>query len=563
MDIFVIQEQLDTYYENNQLEIAYDFLLQQVQIAIENNRNDVILFLLNELIGYYRATAQFEEGEMMVEKILVMLNIMGILDTVDAATSFLNIATFYRAEGKFQESLLYYQKTKHLYQQSLEPLDERYCGFYNNMSLLYQELGDYHKALELESKALDIVLQLPNMQSEQAITYTNLSHIYLSLGKLKEAKENIYKAIELFDSQDSHYFSAISSLAHISYLEKEFLQAIEYYDQALKGIESVFGHNKDYDICLQNKKKVYQDMHQVKGLELCKQYYLTYGKDMIEKEFSKYKPYIAVGLCGFGSDCLGYDDDVSHDHDFGPGFCIWLPDDIYQEVGQDMQKAYDELPDEFMGYKRIISAHGQGRVGVFSINQFFYQFVKDGPHCLEDWLLLDENALLCCVNGEVFEDYLGEVTKIREQLSYFPEDIRIKKIAKSIAKMAQSGQYNYARCLKRHDLVSASLALHEFIDETLSVMYLLNKKYKPYYKWSYYGLKDCLILQDIKPLLKELVEPSELKEIVIEKICQKVITELKRQQLTDHDDDFLENHTQNVMSHIKDRTIREKHVMEG
>ena len=323
MNILEIQEQLDVYYQYNQLEQAHHYLLGKVQEAIEQQRNDVILFCLNELIGYYRVTTQFQEGEMIVDKIIMILDISGMLDTVDSATSFLNIATFYRAEGKFQEALLYYQKTEALYQKYLSPLDERYCGFYNNLSLLYQVKGDYQKALQLEQQALSLVLQLPNMHSEQAITYTNLSHIYLSLGCLLEAKENIQKALDLFDKQDSHYFSALSSLAHISYLEKDYQKSINYYQQAMQGIERVFGRNKDYEVCLYNQKKVYQEMHHIKGIELCKQYYLTYGKEMIERQFGQYKPYIAVGLCGFGSECLGYDDDISQDHDFGPGFCIW------------------------------------------------------------------------------------------------------------------------------------------------------------------------------------------------------------------------------------------------
>ena len=75
---------------------------------------------------------------------------------------------------------------------------------------------------------------------------------------------------------------------------------------------------------------------------------------------------------------------------------------------------------------------------------------------------------------------------------------------------SQSGQYNYARCMQREDEVAATLALNEFIDQTLSLLYLLNKKYKPYYKWSYYGLKDCTCLQAVTPLLLQLVQlPSQ------------------------------------------------------
>ena len=61
---------------------------------------------------------------------------------------------------------------------------------------------------------------------------------------------------------------------------------------------------------------------------------------MIDEKFSDIKKYMAIGLCGFGSDCLGYDDDISRDHDYGPGFCIWLPKKIYTQKGQVLQKAY-------------------------------------------------------------------------------------------------------------------------------------------------------------------------------------------------------------------------------
>ena len=53
------------------------------------------------------------------------------------------------------------------------------------------------------------------------------------------------------------------------------------------------------------------------------------------------------------------------------------------------------------------------------------------------------------------------------------------------------------------------------------------------------------------------------KIVIIEKICQRVIMELHHQSLTSHFDDFLDNHTINMMNLIQDKTIREKHIMEG
>lgn len=101
----------------------------------------------------------------------------------------------------------------------------------------------------------------------------------------------------------------------------------------------------------------------MKGLELAKEYFDEYGRPLIENELEEYKEYIAAGLVGEGSECLGFDDEISHDHDFGPAFCIWVPDEIYRTSGSRMQEAYDKLPAGYKGYVRIQSAMGGGRTG--------------------------------------------------------------------------------------------------------------------------------------------------------------------------------------------------------
>lgn len=70
----------------------------------------------------------------------------------------------------------------------------------------------------------------------------------------------------------------------------------------------------------------------MKGMELSKAYFEEYGRPLIEQQLSQYKGYIAAGLVGEGSECFGFDDAFSTDHDFGPHFaygyqkvCIFSP----------------------------------------------------------------------------------------------------------------------------------------------------------------------------------------------------------------------------------------------
>ena len=102
----------------------------------------------------------------------------------------------------------------------------------------------------------------------------------------------------------------------------------------------------------------------MKGIELSKEYFEAFGKEVLETEFSAALPLLAVGLVGGGSECLGFDDEVSTDHDFEPGFCIFLPDEetVDRRTAFLLERAYAKLPKEFMGFKRSpLKGWKQGR----------------------------------------------------------------------------------------------------------------------------------------------------------------------------------------------------------
>lgn len=110
----------------------------------------------------------------------------------------------------------------------------------------------------------------------------------------------------------------------------------------------------------------------MKGLALAELYYKEVGKPWIEKCFPEYKDRICAGLVGQGSECFGFDDEYSRDHDFGPSFCLWLSEEDYREVGRAMAEGYASLPGEFRGVpRRRVSPHGDGRVGVLETKNFY------------------------------------------------------------------------------------------------------------------------------------------------------------------------------------------------
>lgn len=309
----------------------------------------------------------------------------------------------------------------------------------------------------------------------------------------------------------------------------------------------------------------------MQGLELSRRYYEEYGLPMIKEQFAEYENRIAVGLAGMGSDCFGFDDEISRDHDFGAGFCLWLTDEDNELFGFELARAYSRLPKEFLGFEKGKSNYyANSRYGVKTISDFYLPLTgkKGAPETVWEWLNIPEHSLAAAVNGSIFRDDLGEFTKIREMILYgMPEDIRLKKLSSRAAIMAQSGQYNYPRCVAHGEKGAAALAVSEFVKNTVSLVYLINGKYAPFYKWALRGMENLEIFSDFAPILTDILtedySDSGLKQSKIEKICSDVAEYFRQSGLSRSQSVFLEPHAYEIQNKIKDINIRSLHVMEG
>lgn len=291
----------------------------------------------------------------------------------------------------------------------------------------------------------------------------------------------------------------------------------------------------------------------MKGLELSEKYYETYGRPMIEDCFPEIAKQTAAGLVGYGSECLGFDDEISRDHDYGPSFCIWLPEELYREYGEKMQAAYNALPKEFMGFPgRVEEAQGKGRVGVLCLEDFYREILgyNGMPHTDAEWLSIPEESLATAVSGKVFEDRLGRFLGIRESLlQYYPEGVWRRKLADALAKAAQAGQYNYARAMRRGERIAAEIALAEFVRESMHLVYLLNRKYAPFYKWMHRGLRELAAGSEIGDMLTLLYQTQEESDrvLIIEAVCNVLTQILQEKGLTESQDNFLQSHVEQVL----------------
>ena len=232
---------------------------------------------------------------------------------------------------------------------------------------------------------------------------------------------------------------------------------------------------------------------------------------MIKEKFAEYEERIAVGIAGEGSDCFGFDDFISRDHDFGTGVVLWLTDEDYEAIGEKLSAEYNRIIDSHPGNN--LTDRLRERRGVMTINGFYSNILGidcDLDKCEfseEDWYTLDHNCLATAVNGVVYRDDLGKFSAFRRMLlDYYPDNIWKIRIVNELHKFSMTLQVNYARCMSRKDTVAARLCHVQGLEAAMQLYFLMKRVYPPYYKWIYRRLEELDNGGKYSALVKRLAE---------------------------------------------------------
>ena len=485
------------------------------------------------------------------------------------ATTLHNLVDIYKKEGNLLLAEETLKKEIEIYKQQQYEGTVLYAAALNSLGILYCEKEQYEKAESVMQESVEITKKhLGEASDAYKTSVKNLEMIYEKLQekKVKSNHEILQETLrEMTTASCAEEYSLEDILANIKEdikdaAEKNILEK-DLSESTGKVEKTVQGNVKPENMQSENRKADF-----VKGLDLCRAYFNEICYPVLQKEFADFLPRMAAGLIGEGSECYGFDDEISRDHDFGPSFQIYIPKEDMPVYGERLKHRIATLPKTFQGFgARVGSQYGDGRVGVFAIEDFYRKFIaaEGVPETLSHWRQIPENALSTVTNGEVFFDHYGKFTQIREELKKgYPEDVRLKKIAARLMKMAQSGQYNFSRCNKRKEYVASRLALSEFMSVAMSLVYLLNHAYRPYYKWVHRGLLSLPILGQAaydkmnRLSILSIEKDSKEMEWLIEEFCVQCVEELKAQGLTGSSEAFLLMQGPEVLKRIKEPTLR-------
>ncbi len=263
------------------------------------------------------------------------------------------------------------------------------------------------------------------------------------------------------------------------------------------------------------------------GIGLSQRFYEQVIGPVLQEKF----PHLtyAAARIGLGSEILGYDTEISADHDYGPCVQLFLPAAGFDTIAPAVMKALDSnLPPTFEAWPvryptNVRPAAGNAGAGVLGSDhgaeiytigawcERFWgrQFTEELTR--QDWLSYSEQTFLTVTAGAVFRDDFGELTSLRERLAYFPRDVWLYKLAAQWGRIAEERAY-VGRSGDTGDDIGSRVIAGRMVANIMRLAMLIERRYAPYPKWFGTAFSGLGGAADLKPILEQVMRAEDWRE---------------------------------------------------
>ncbi len=252
----------------------------------------------------------------------------------------------------------------------------------------------------------------------------------------------------------------------------------------------------------------------MKGLTLCEEFFFEIAEPILKKNYPNL--IYSAGLIGYGSDVLGFDDETSTDHMWGPRFYLFLTEKDILLKENIMNTFSNEFPYTFKGYSVNFSMPNQNDNGVrhpeiinsgkvsplifiHTISEFLdsYLGLSDFSNITYlDWLSFSEHKLLSLTSGKIFVDNLNIKEKLNI-LKFYPEDVKLYLLASNWSLIAEEQAF-IKRCFDCGDEIGSIIICTRIAERLMRLVFLYENKYAPYSKWFGTAFNKLFIDENIK-----------------------------------------------------------------
>ena len=296
----------------------------------------------------------------------------------------------------------------------------------------------------------------------------------------------------------------------------------------------------------------------IKGLELNNGFFSDVVKPIIKKKYPNLR--YSAALLGYGSDVLGYDNETSMDHNWGPRLQVFIEnEDLKIELDNlfkwELPFLYKGFPTNFSdpaydGVQRLNFSENKPvnhLIQIVTPENYFnsiYSISYSGNFSNNDWLALTDQKLLEITSGKVFYDGLS-INEFRNKLCFYPLDICKLRMA-VLWDYIWNKEAFIGRSIELNDFIGIKINASRIINYLIKIFFYLEKKYIPYSKWFGYAFKELKIFNSINDIIINALKEND--PIKIENsLCllyEKVVDEHnKNSQLP-----YLKNRTRNFFN---------------
>ncbi|GLX70668.1 DUF4037 domain-containing protein [Paenibacillus glycanilyticus] len=216
----------------------------------------------------------------------------------------------------------------------------------------------------------------------------------------------------------------------------------------------------------------------VKGIELCRRFHM----EIIEPFMMDQYPLLSYSsaLMGPGSEVLGYDTEMSTDHDWVPRVYLFLNHSDFGYSDQIQSTLRERAPERFYGFpvdieKTVITTVPMFIESYLAVNQ-------DAQLELVDWLTFPSQSLLEITRGEVYRDDHGQLSALRKQFEYYPSDIWLYLMGSCWQRIGQE-EHLMLRSGYIGDELGSAIIASRLVRDIINLCFLMERQYAPYPKW--------------------------------------------------------------------------------
>jgi len=255
----------------------------------------------------------------------------------------------------------------------------------------------------------------------------------------------------------------------------------------------------------------------IKGRELSRIFYEEAVRPLLDKHFADL-PH-AAGRFGSGSDVLGYDTEMSRDHDWGPTVYVLLREADRSLADEIREIMTTQLPLEIRGYSthfghhdsdgtQVMEAPADGRINhrvrVMSLCEYMWQYHRWNVDILEvaEWLSFPSQELRMITQAWVHHDSAGEWAAVRDRLRWYPHDVWLYLMAASWARIGQE-DHLHGRAGYVGDELGSHLMASRLVRDIMFLCFLQEQQYAPYPKWFGTAFQELSCAADLSPILRQ------------------------------------------------------------